>query len=311
MMNLPHLTFLRSFEASARHLSFTSAAEELNCTQSAVSNHVRSLEEFLKRPLFTRHPRSLSLTDLGLAYLPSVRHALQEIDAATRSVVQRTHSQTVSISCPFSLAENWLPEVIQSFSESHPDIALTVHGTIWSDVEANVSDISITANHVDDVTENLTRMWIDKLTIVCSPDFKVGAKALKDPQQLTGARLIHILGRSAYWEKVSAHYGLEDLNLKDGARTNASNLALELAAKSQGCLALPKLLARPYLEKNLLTEPMQFDLDSPWAYYIKVRDKPVKPAVRLFQEWLLSSVENAHTQGANLDKSIPTKKPRS
>ena len=51
-MNLPHLTFLRSFEAAARHLSFTSAAQELNCTQSAVSNHVRSLEEFIKRPLF-------------------------------------------------------------------------------------------------------------------------------------------------------------------------------------------------------------------------------------------------------------------
>ena len=168
MMNLPHLTFLRSFEASARHLSFTSAAEELNCTQSAVSNHVRSLEEFLKRPLFTRHPRSLSLTDLGLAYLPSVRHALQEIDAATRSVVQRTHSQTVSISRPFSLAENWLPEVIQSFSEkpSRYRIDRPWHNMVGH--EANVSDISITANHVDDVTENPTRMWIDKLTIVCS-----------------------------------------------------------------------------------------------------------------------------------------------
>ena len=166
---------------------------------------------------------------------------------ATRSVVQRTHSQTVSISS-FQSCGKRLPEVIQSFSESHPDIALTVHGTIWSDVKPTYRTF-IVANHVDDVTENLTRMWIDKLTIVCSPDFKVGAKALKDPQQLTGARLIHILGRSAYWEKVSAHYGLEDLNLKDGARTNASNLALELAAKSQGCLALPKLLARPYLEK--------------------------------------------------------------
>ena len=76
MMNLPHLTFLRSYEAAARHLSFTTAAEELNCTQSAVSNHVRSLEEFIGRPLFVRHPRSLSLTDVGEAYLPSVRRAL-------------------------------------------------------------------------------------------------------------------------------------------------------------------------------------------------------------------------------------------
>lgn len=51
MKSLPHLSFLRSFEAAARHLSFTSAADELNCTQAAVSNHVRSLEDYLGRPL--------------------------------------------------------------------------------------------------------------------------------------------------------------------------------------------------------------------------------------------------------------------
>ena len=59
MKHLPHLTFLRSFEAAARHLSFTAASEELNCTQSAVSNHVRSLEEYIGRPLFVRLPRAL------------------------------------------------------------------------------------------------------------------------------------------------------------------------------------------------------------------------------------------------------------
>ncbi len=288
MMNLPHLSFLRSFEAAARHLSFTSAAEELNCTQSAVSNHVRSLEEFIKRPLFVRHPRSLSLTDVGRAYLPSVRHALLEIDAATRSVVQRTHSQSVAISCPLSLAGNWLPDVIQRFSEIHPEVALTIHGTIWSDVEADVSDISITMNHEDDVQEGLTRLWVDKLTVVCAPEFTVGSEPLSDPQQLADARLIHILGRSAYWEKVSTHFGLSDLNQKEGARTNSSNLALELAVKSQGCVAVTKSLAQSYLERGLLCEPIAFDLDSPWTYHVKIREKSSRPAVRLFQDWLLS-----------------------
>ena len=288
MMNLPHLSFLRSFEAAARHLSFTSAAEELNCTQSAVSNHVRSLEEFLKRPLFVRHARSLSLTDVGKAYLPSVRHALQEIDVATQSLVLRPHTRTVVVSCPVSLAENWLPDVIQSFSEVHPDISLTVHGTIWTDVDPNVSDISIIISHVDDVAEGLTRLWADKLTVVCAPNYCVAGQPMKDPYQLSSAQLIHILGRPAYWEKVAAEFGLGDLNQKEGPRTNVSNLALELASKSLGCVALPKSLARPYVDRGLLIEPFDLNLESPWAYYADLRQTGATPAVQIFQDWLMT-----------------------
>ncbi|WP_171235820.1 LysR substrate-binding domain-containing protein [Ruegeria sp. HKCCA6837] len=287
MMNLPHLSFLRSFEAAARHLSFTSAAEELNCTQSAVSNHVRSLEEFLKRPLFVRHPRSLSLTDVGKAYLPSVRHALQEIDVATQSLVLRPHTKTVVVSCPVSLAGNWLPNVIQGFSESHPDISVTVHGTIWTDVDPNVSDISITINHIDDASEGLERLWVEKLTVVCAPSYTVGNQPLNDLQQLHDAQLIHILGRSAYWDKVAAEFGLENLGQNEGPRTNVSNLALELASKSLGCVAIPKSLAQPYVERGLLIEPFDLNLESPWAYYVNLREANATPAVRLFQNWLL------------------------
>ncbi len=288
-MNLPHLSFLRSFEAAARHLSFTSAAEELNCTQSAVSNHVRSLEDFIKRPLFVRHARSLSLTDVGRAYLPSVRHALQEIDVATQSIVLRSHTPSVVISCPVSLAENWLPEIIKGFSARHPDISLTIHGTIWTDVEANVSDLSITINHVDDAVDGMTKLWTEKLSVVCAPDFLVEGQPLTAPRQLEDARVIHILGRPAYWEKVAAHFELQDLNQKEGHRTNSSNLALELAAKSLGCVALPRALTRSYVERGLLVEPFAFDLDSPWAYYAKLRNKTASPSVRLFQDWLLDA----------------------
>ena len=143
MKSLPHLSFLRSFEAAARHLSFTSAAEELNCTQAAVSSHVRSLEDYLGRPLFVRHARSLTLTDVAQGYLPSVQRALQEIDTATQSLVTKGSAKAVTISCPVSLTENWMPRVIAGFHKAHPKTEVTLNSTVWADLQENASDITI------------------------------------------------------------------------------------------------------------------------------------------------------------------------
>jgi len=289
MKNVPHLTFLRSFEAAARHLSFTSAAEELNCTQSAVSNHIRSLEEFIGRPLFVRHPRSLTLTEVGEAYLPSIRHALQEIDVATDSLISISHKREVVVSCPISLAESWLPQVMQDFNILHPDIILTVHGTVWTDVEPKISDISITINHLDDVNGDAVKLWNEKLSLVCAPSYQVCGVALSDPVQLDDANLIHILGRPVYWELIAKHFGLGKLGLKAGFQTNISNLALEMAVKNIGCAVMPQSLVKPYLERGLLYEPFAFDISSPWTYFADFKEKSATPSVKLFKNWLLKA----------------------
>ena len=75
--NLPPLNWLRTFEASARYLSFTSAAAELNLTQAAVSKQIMLLEQNLRKPLFHRKARSFSLTRVGAAYLPKVRESIE------------------------------------------------------------------------------------------------------------------------------------------------------------------------------------------------------------------------------------------
>lgn len=289
MKHLPHLTFLRSFEAAARYLSFTSAADELNCTQSAVSNHVRSLEEFIGRPLFVRHPRSLSLTGVGEAYLPSVRHALQEIDSATQLLISQSHKREVVVSCPVSLAEKWLIQVIDGFTKVHPDIDLTIHSTIWVDVETNVSDISITINHVDDAVGPAVKLWDEKLALVCAPEFRVVGQALTRPEQLEHAKLIHILGRPIYWEKIAKHFGLAGIDLTGGLQTNSSNMGLEFAVNALGCVVLPKSLVQTHVKSGRLVEPFEFDLDCPWTYFATFKDKAATPSVKHFKTWLLKA----------------------
>lgn len=291
MMNLPHLTFLRSFEAAARHMSFTGASEELNCTQAAVSNHVRSLEDFIGRPLFVRHPRSLSLTDVGAAYLPSVRHALQEIDLATQSLVAQTHKRDVVVSCPVSLAANWLPEVIQDFRRDHPDVDFTLHGTIWNDVGENVSDISILVQQGDKLSAGQTPLWEERLTVVCAPGYLVDGQPLTDPAQLGQANLIQILGRLEYWELIAQNLNLEGLEGDASLRCGSTNLALELAATGQGCVAVPRSLARIFIERGLLVDPFELSVPSPWVYCLRVGGKSITPTVKLFRDWIIEAAK--------------------
>lgn len=289
MKHLPHLTFLRSFEAAARHLSFTAASEELNCTQSAVSNHVRSLEEYIGRPLFVRLPRALALTEVGEAYLPSVRHALQEIDVATEALLSQKRRREVVVSCPTSLASVWLAGVLRDFHLTHPDILVTVHGTVWSDVEQDVSDISITMDHTDDLPDGAVQLWDERLVLVCAPDFRVDGAPLTDPAQLVRARRIQVLGRPIYWELMARHFGIKSFQATGGHKTDVSTLAARLAAQGLGCAALPRVLARPYLDQGELIEPFQTDIRNPWVYCARFKSRTPTPSVRLFKSWLLDA----------------------
>ena len=105
---LPPLNALRAFEAAARHLSFTRAAEELFVTQAAVSHQVKALEEHLGRQLFRRLNRALLLTDDGQAYLPSLSRAFTLIDDATRDLLTKGAPGPLTVSALPSFAARWL-----------------------------------------------------------------------------------------------------------------------------------------------------------------------------------------------------------
>ena len=287
MKNTPYLNFIRSFEAAARHLSFTAAAEELNYTQSAISNHVRSLEKFIGRPLFVRYPRSLALTTLGKAYLPSVRHALKEIDESTEELITSLYEKKVTIACPVSLAQNWLAGVVADFSATHPDIAVSIHGKIHSEDEVKVADIKLVGARSEDVPEHSDRLWREKLTVVCATDYMVDDLPLSDPEDMRNAQLIHVLGRPLYWQQFAELFGLEDWGVTGGTQTNSLNVALELAAKGMGCAILPRSLIGNYLKRGVLKEPFEIDLQSPWALYISRETNTISKPAQALHRWLM------------------------
>ena len=282
---MPPLNHLRSFEAAARHLSFTAAAEELNYTQAAVSLHVRSLEAFIGRPLFQRFPRSLALTSLGEAYLPSIRHALVQVDAATEAVMAKRHDRRIVVSCPISLATNWLAPRLAAFQTAHPGIAVTVEGRIWTDEGPEPADIRIDAMLRDDMPRGAIVLFADRLAVLAPPD-----AALADPAQLEAASLIHNVGRPDYWHAVGRHFGLA-LDATGGARANGLNLAMEMAIEGMGVAVIPHRVAARYIERGLLAAPFGTEIESPWVNTLSDESLLTSRDARLLHAFLADEAE--------------------
>ena len=113
--SLPPLNGLRAFEAAARHMSFTDAADELSVTQAAISHQVRGLEQRLGLKLFVRRNRSLLLSEAGQAYLPAVRAAFDQLNEATEKLLQKDRGGHLTVTTTASFAMKWLVSRLGGF----------------------------------------------------------------------------------------------------------------------------------------------------------------------------------------------------
>ncbi|MGE8375631.1 MAG: LysR family transcriptional regulator, partial [Diaphorobacter nitroreducens] len=127
-MHLP-LNALRAFEAAARHLNLTRAAEELHVTQTAVSQHIRNLEERVGKPLFRRLPRGLALTDEGRQLVPVLSDSFARIGQALQRLADTRPREVLTVGVVGTFAVGWLLPRLRAFHESHPfvDLRLLTH----------------------------------------------------------------------------------------------------------------------------------------------------------------------------------------
>ncbi len=124
---LPSPIALRSFEAAARHLSFTRAANELNVTQAAISHQVKSLEDHLRGRLFVRLTRKLLLTNDGQALYSVVSEAFDRIGDVADKLRSGTGNETLTVSLTPYFAAKWLTHRLGRFWSRYPNIDLRLH----------------------------------------------------------------------------------------------------------------------------------------------------------------------------------------
>src|SRR3954466_2668785 len=196
---MPPLNSLKTFEAAARHESFTRAAEELCVTQGAVSQQVKALEAGLGIKLFNRERQRLIITEAGRNYLTVVRDALDRIAAGTERLLQRQSTGVLTVSTSPDFAAKWLVHRLGHFAEAHSGIDLRVSATMHH-VDFAREEVDLAVRHGDGNWPGLhaVRLSAEELFPICSPKLLAGRKGIKKPSDLLNYPLLHLDDRRAW-----------------------------------------------------------------------------------------------------------------
>ena len=284
MQTLPPLGWLRTFEASARHLSFTGAARDLNMTQSAVSQQIKALEEHIGQPLFIRRPRALELTEAGITYLPVVRDAFRTLLRGTRAVTGR-RGDVVQVMCNLTFAVHWLAPRLAAFRAAHPGLMLSLTTELWEPRElAEGADVEIrfSLRPPDTVRPELLRS--DHYFPVCAPGYAVG---LDDLHMQPLYDCTNMLSSWAAWAEDQA------LPWPDPPITYATTFTVTMAvAMAGGGLALAHdTIAAGLIAQGRLVAPFAHRAAMPEAYYLILSPQAENSSGALaFTSWLRSEL---------------------
>lgn len=289
---LPPPSWLRTFEAAARHMSFTRAAEDLHVTQSAVSQQIRLLEDRLGEPLFHRLPRSIQLTEAGKAYLPVVRDAFEQLSLGTEQVFGYSRSELVTIRATPGFGEFWLAPRLGDLYATHPEVEVRVTSTIWN-AEFMETGVDLEVRYGTDEwpeleTRRLTREY---LVPVCAPSM---AEYLdQDPRRLAEVRLLHVDGFRNGWAEWLHHADAADaVDAGRGSHFDTAILPIRLACEGLGIALGRWSLVERHIHDGRLVQPFAVSMPVDEAFYVTwPSDEPLRPEATVLRDWMLQIAE--------------------
>ncbi|SEA94699.1 LysR substrate-binding domain-containing protein [Acidovorax soli] len=290
------LAWLRSFDAAARHGSFTKAAAELCITQGAVSQQVKQLEDWLRRPLFLRTPRALVPTPEGKWLAVVLRESFEAIESTLAQMRQPAEAATATLSCSPSFAMSWLTPRLGDFFRQHPHTGLRVFGEFHTlDRTRMVRDGVEAAVRFDlgGYRDLNATVFLDEWLIpVASPEFLARHPPITRPQNLRGDWLLHDGsawdGADTYeeWQHWFAEMGATPPPWAGGQQFNLSQLALGAALAGQGIAMGRAALVLQDVKAGRLVPLLGRSVLSRAAYSFVTTTHP-SPSMELVREWLV------------------------
>lgn len=289
--SLPALVSLRAFEAAARRMSFSLAAQELFVTQSAISHHIQRLEAELGLALFERRTRAVALTPAGQAYFEHVHAAFELLRQGTdalRAPVKPARI-TLKVGLLASFATRWLAPRLPGFALAHPDIDLQLQPDIGlADVAGGEVDVAIRYGRGVWPGVKSRLLMTERLTPVCAPGLIAGRKRPRTPDDLLRHPLLTSHASHPFeWDAWARRYGM-DLGRAQTVRLHDYNIVVEAALAGQGLAMGRHRLIAPHLTSGALVPALPDTvLQDPrigW-WFVAPRTAP-SPAAHALHDWL-------------------------
>ncbi len=288
---LPPLDLFHTFEAVARHRSFTQAAQELYLTQSAVSRQIRALEEALDLRLFHRLHRAIELTSGGQRLFEAVTRSLDEIGGCLTALGAAAKAPQITVSASLAFAWFWLMPRIERFGALHPDIDIRVLAT---DQPVLPGDVDVAILFGAGQWKGLeTRLLFDERVYpVCSPAYLREHPALLRPEDLLDQTLLHLeYGQHSFggadWRTWLLRQGVNGQPVRRGLRFNAYPMVLQAAEAGRGVALGWSYVTDPLLAEGRLVCPVDRVLETRDGYYLCTSGEVApSPEITAFSEWI-------------------------
>ena len=290
---LPPLGTFLAFEAAARHLSFTLAAEELGVSQAAVSRQIRSLEDHLGTPMFRRLHRAVRLTPAGDRLQAALTMGLGHI-AETVEGLRRSRSASEVVVCTtIAFAAFWLMPRIGRFHSAEPDVELKLIAAEQM-VNLGAEGIDLGVRYGDGNWPDVTavRMFDDEIFPVCSRGYLKGRPPLKTPTDLLGETLLHqeVADRTWIpWRAWLERVGIEPPRKLPGPTFNNHVILIQACQDGQGIALGWRRLAEPLIKSGALVRPIEVSFRPSEAFYLVApRSGAHSPEGATFRDWILA-----------------------
>lgn len=285
------LDLLHTFEAAARHLSFTSAGSELALSQPAVSRQIQQLEASLGAPLFERQHRALVLTEAGRVMHRAVDDSLERLrDAAARARGTAAVRQ-VAITCTPGFASFWLIPRLPRFTTAHPDVDVRISASL-AIVDLDRGNVDLAVRFVPSAQGRGPRLFEEAVQPMCSPLLlRDPARPLKRPADLAAHTLLTLDRQgdslTADWEPWFELMGVEDVRMAHTVRFTHYTDAVQAAVAGQGVVIGRLPLLADLVRQRRLVAPFRTPAASQRGYFLTLAPQAARNLdAHAFVRWL-------------------------
>jgi LysR family transcriptional regulator, glycine cleavage system transcriptional activator len=294
------LATLRGFEASARLLSFTLAAEELNLTQSSISRQVAALERQVGRPLFLRRTRALELTTAGSKLLHAVQQALGQIDRTVDGLRGDGDATRITLATYASFASLWLVPRLAAFQRDHPGIDIRIDaGDRLVDLDAEGVDLALRWTRPSNVPRDALQLLAEEVTPAVSPLLLERSDVrLSEPQDLFKLPLLELddaipTSAASAWTRWFEFAGVRAAPPAPRLLFTFVDQSVQAAVRGQGVvLGRAPFLADLTASGDLVTPFPKLRMATGYSYWLIERDATRgAPHVAAFRTWLIREFE--------------------